>query len=91
MVFCSSTVLIVFCPLKFISSSVKTGYVGFLSGSSASYLIIVTILVIGATIISSVSCENTNDPIVIMIHVNIVVNNSKLASLYESFEISNHA
>ena len=80
-----------FYPFDIISSSVKTGCVGFLSGSSASYFIMVTIFVTGAIIISSVSLENNNEPIVIIMHVNIVVNNSKHASFYESGETLNLA
>lgn len=56
------------------------GYSLFCRGSSASILIMPTILVIGTIMIFSVSDENMIEPIVIITHVKIVVKKEPFAS-----------
>jgi hypothetical protein len=90
-VFYSSTVFISTLGLIFNSYSVKTGSSGFFKGSSASVLMILTILVMGFTIIDSVLLVINTDPIHMIMQVNNVIENPSDAVDYAYFLMLNLA
>ena len=69
----------------------KIGSSGFFKGSSAKVLIILTILVIGFTIIDSVLLVINTEPMHMIIHVNKVIENPSDAVDYDDFLMLNLA